>query len=111
MKMHRSLTRLDVRRKGPAQIALMVASEFGRAASRASHRENVISCYARARELMGLLETIPLPFAVAARLKPIFARATEQQLLSENRLTPDFIQRSSLEFAEEFTKISLQIPA
>jgi len=106
MMAHRSLTRRDIVEKGPAQIALMVASEFGRASSRAVHRGNVLSCYARARELMGILETLPLPKTVGARLKPLFARMIEREILLENRLTPHFIERSCQEFADEFTRAS-----
>jgi len=97
---------LDVVRKGAAQIALMVASEFGRAASRAIHRDNVLSCYGRARELMGILETLSMPPRVGSRLKPLFARMSEDEILRPGRLEPAFIERSCRELAEEFSRAS-----
>lgn len=102
MKAHRNLTRHHIRSKGPAAISLMIVSEFERAANRSVHRDNVIHCYARARELMGILETMSLPAAISRRLKPIFARSSEQELLAEKRLTPLFVQKCSLEIAATF---------
>jgi len=109
MKGHRSLTRRHILAKGPAQIALMVASEFGRAANRPAHRENVLACYTRARELMGILETIPLPMKAARRLKPLFKRSTHRALTDEAHLAPRCIERSCRELADEFAQASLLI--
>ena len=102
MKAHPSLTRRHVLAKGVNAIALMIASEFGRAANRCEHRGNVLSCYGRARELMGILETVALPSSVSTRLKPWFEKSTERELLSEDHLEPAWIQQFCREAASEF---------
>jgi hypothetical protein len=104
MKAHRSLTAAQVRAKGPAAIALMVASEFGRAATGAKYRSDVLRCYDRARELMGLLEVLNLPGDVALHLRPLYKRCTLRELLKESRLTPAFIERASREMADAFDR-------
>jgi hypothetical protein len=106
MKAHPSLTRQSIRDKGPSAMALMIASEFGRAANRSEHRENVVRCYARARELMGILETVSLPDAVSARLKPWYDQSTEQSLLKEEHLQPAWIQNFCNQAASEFNTIA-----
>jgi len=110
MKAHPSLTRQHVLAKGPDAIALMIASEFGRAANRSRHRENVLSCYRRARELMGILETISLPADVSQQLKPWYQKATEQELLTEERLHPDWVQKFCLAAAAEFNRAATTLP-
>lgn len=103
MKAHRSLSRLDIVAKGPAMIALMIASEFSRAANRAAFRDNVVASYERARELCGILESLPLPNRAAHRLKPLVARMAAHQLYREERLTPARIERASRELVQELT--------
>lgn len=83
MNAHKNMSRLDVLRHGPEKIAKMAASEFYRAANRASQPDSVRACLARGRELMGILETQRLPEPAAKRLKPIFARASQHQLDGE----------------------------
>lgn len=109
MKYHPSITRTHLVSKGPAALALMVASEFGRASNRSDHRENVLACYRRARELMGILETLKLPPEVCRRLKPLYDRASERELLSEKRLTPAFIRKSCAEMAHAFNSAAAQL--
>jgi hypothetical protein len=104
MKAHPGITRVHLVQKGPASIALMVASEFGRASNRNTNENNVRSCYRRARELMGVLETLSLPPAVSRRLKPLYTRATERELFLQERMVPEFIRKSCAELADAFTR-------
>ena len=82
----------------------MVASEFYRAASGADYRADVLACFARARELMGVLETITLPMDIAADLPPVY-RACRSSLLEKvaeqnsgeiREISEDFAQRFDL---------------
>lgn len=109
MKAHRTLTREKLLRQGPARIALMVASEFGRASSRSAHPENVLACYARARELMGVLETIPMPRSVVHRLRPLYRRAAARELFQPARLDSRRTARSCAELAEEFNRAARKL--
>ncbi len=109
MKYHPSITRLHLLAKGPAAIALMVASEFGRASNRSQKEANVRACYNRARELMGVLETLPLPVRACRQLKPLFDRASERELLLEKRLDAGFIRKSCAEFADAFNRAATQL--
>src|SRR5438552_2779979 len=102
MKYHPSLSRQYVLSKGPQAMALMIASEFGRAANRSDHRDNVLKCYGRARELMGVLETLLLPFSVSLRLKPWYEKSQENELLLDERLQPAYVQQFCSEAAAEF---------
>ena len=109
MKAHRQLSRMHIIQKGPAAIALMIASEFGRAANRSEHRDNVLNCYRRARELMGVLETVALPLPVGRQLKPLYDRAAERHLLLEKHLTPDFVSKACAEFADAFNRAAASL--
>ena len=104
MNAHPSITRTHLVEKGPAAIARMVASEFGRASNRSAHEQNVLACYRRARELMGVLETLPLSPLVCRRLKPLFDRSSERELFLKNRMRPDFIRKSCREMADAFNQ-------
>ena len=104
MKAHKGLSRRDVLRRGPAQIALMAASEFSRAASRKHDPENVRACFRRARELLGVLETAPLPPAAARRLRPLYRLSCESSLFSARRLDPRTLSRFGLEMADELER-------
>ena len=104
MKYHPSLTRLYVLNKGPQAMALMIASEFGRAANRSEHRDNVMKCYSRARELMGILETLLLPVSVSQRLEPWYEKCQEIELLSAERLQPSYVQQFCTQAAVEFNQ-------
>ncbi len=104
MKAHKGLSRRDVLRRGPARVALMAASEFSRAASRKHDQKNVLACFRRARELLGILETAPLPEAAARRLRPLYRLACESSLLSDRRLDPRWLSRFGLEMADELER-------
>ena len=106
MQAHRSLQRTDVTKYPPTQIALMVASEFLRASNRAQYPEIVSACFGRARELMGILETIALEMTVAAELKPIYERCTEDQLMVADRLPVESIRTLSQNLAQAFERAS-----
>ena len=104
MKAHSSLSRQYVLSKGPYAIALMIASEFGRAANRSEHRQNVLNCYHRARELMGILETVSLPLQVSQSLQPWYTKTSEHELLMEERMQPSWIHKFCNEAAAEFNQ-------
>ena len=106
MKAHRSLTRRDILRHPASRIALMIASEFYRACERSGHVQNVKDCYERARELMGILETVELPEDVALRLKAVYAGCRERELLREASLVPEEVQRLSEQWADLFSQAS-----
>jgi len=106
MKAHPSLTRQYVLSKGPQAMALMIASEFGRAANRSEHRDNVLKCYGRARELMGVLETFLLPVSVSQRLKPWYEKSRENELLLDERLQPAYVQQLCSQAATEFNQVA-----
>lgn len=109
MKAHPGITRLHLVQKGAAAIALMVASEFGRASNRHAHEGNVRRCYERARELMGVLETLPLPASVARCLKPLYTRSTQQELYRPGRLEPGFVRKACAELAESFNRAATRL--
>ena|ERR1700687_5391071 len=107
MNAHRSLQRLDVLRYPVDQIALMIASEFLRAGSRAQYPQIVEGCFHRARELMGILETIELHPAVACDLRPYYEKCSERELFVSNRITsPDHVRLLSQDLAEAFESAS-----
>jgi len=98
------LTRKDILRYTPDKIALMIASEFTRAANRAERIENVVACYERARELMGILETVSLAAVVSRRLRPIYQNVGMQKMLLLKDRNTAYIRQSSLELADELTR-------
>ncbi len=104
MKAHQGLSRRDVIGYGPAKIALMAASEFSRAVSRKHNRENVLACFRRARELLGILETMLLPAVAMRRLRPLYQLACERSLFSDRRLDPRTLSRFGLEMADELER-------
>lgn len=104
MKAHRTLLPEDLLRYGPAKMARMVASEFGRASTGCQYRSDVVACYDRARELMGVLETVPIDDQTAAYLKPCYKLCVEKELLREERLAPEFVREFSDRMAEAFER-------
>lgn len=106
MQAHRSLQRTDVTKYPATQIALMVASEFLRASSRAQYPQIAHACFGRARELMGILETIPLETGVATELKPIYERCTEDRLMVTDLLSTESIRAISQHLAQAFERAS-----
>jgi len=106
VKAHRSLQRTDVLKYPPDQIALMVASEFLRAAERAQYASIAKNCFERARELMGILETISLDAHVALELSAVYDRCTEDQLMAQDPGPVEHIRMLSLELAAAFEKAS-----
>jgi hypothetical protein len=111
MNAHRSLSRKDVVKHGPQNIALMVASEFLRAAGRADHPALAEAAVRRARELMGILETLPLPVDAARRLQPIYRRCASRRLFAGERPLAAQIRRGGLELGDEFTRASALMAA
>ena len=92
MRNHKSLKPDDLIRRGPAKIALMVASEFIRASSGAEFKSDVIRCYDRGRELMGVLETVLLDEETGLYLKPFYRECVERDLLRDEKLDPAFVK-------------------
>jgi len=80
MNAHKGLTRLDVLKYPPAKIGLMVASEFLRASNKTQYPEIVQKCFARARELMGVLEVADLDPECALYLQAYYRRCTDAQI-------------------------------
>jgi hypothetical protein len=102
MRNHKSITVETLSEKGPSRIALMVASEFYRAASGADYRSDVASCFDRARELMGVLETIPLPADIASDLRPIYTACRAALLEKVIQQEPEEIREIAEDFAQRF---------
>lgn len=99
MNAHKNLSRLDVLRHGPKKIAAMAASEFYRAAQRVNQPESVRLCLLRGRELLGILETQPLPPKSVQRLKPIFYSASSMH--TPLHAKPEHLSRRMSEIAFE----------
>ena len=71
MKYHKKLSREDVAKQGWDRIVLMIASELSRAdhLSKNGGGLEVTMCVLRAKELFGVLESMPsLPSTIARRL-------------------------------------------
>ena len=100
---------MDVLKYGPDQIAMMVASEFLRASERTQYASIANNCFERARELMGILETIPLTEDVAQELSPVYGRCTRDQLMIDDRMPLERVRKISLEVASAFEKASENI--
>jgi hypothetical protein len=107
MKAHRSLAREDVLKYPPEKVALMVASEFWRAVDVASHPENVNACFARAGELLKILETMPMHEPVVSSLRPLFIACRAEMLEKVLREPPDQIKEICADFAERFDLIGM----
>jgi hypothetical protein len=80
----------------------MVASEFYRAASGADYRSDVSACFDRARELMGVLETIPMPADIASDLRPLYTACRATLLEKIIAQQPEEIKGISEDFAQRF---------
>ena len=102
MRNHKSLSPEDLARKGPDKIALMVASEFYRAAEGARYANDVTACFHRARELMGVLETMALPDEIAADMRPVYASCRASLLEKVARQDVSEIRAIAGDFAQRF---------
>jgi len=109
MHSHRSLMPEDVLKYGPSKMALMVASEFWRAKEGSEYRSDVIACYDRARELMGVLETCDMGEDAGIYLKPYYEECRERELFLEDRLRTEEIEKFSTRLAEAFEEASVRI--
>jgi len=72
------------------------------AASGAEYRSDVASCFDRARELMGVLETIPLPVDIAVDLRPIYTACRASLLEKVTQQEPGQIKEIAEDFAQRF---------
>jgi len=106
MNAHRSLRRTDVTKYPVTQVALMVASEFLRASTRAQYPDIVRGCIHRARELMGILETMTMDDIVATELKPIYERCTEDNIMISEKLPAESIRQFTEALAQAFERAS-----
>jgi len=102
MNAHKNLSRLDVVKYGSQKIAQMAASEFYRAAKRAAQPDAARACFARGRELMGILETQTISSRAAKRLKPIFICASEHWLRADR--SPAQLAKIATEIAYELER-------
>jgi hypothetical protein len=102
MNAHRSMKRADIASRSPRDIALMIASEFSRASSRRHHRENVLSCYSRAHELLGIMETLPLTEESGLLLQPLYRSCATQTLTAESALIPERVLEVGQRLADAF---------
>lgn len=102
MQAHPGLSRTDALKYGPSKILLMVASEFGRAGDLANHPDKARACLERARELMGLLETIDLPEHQAQMLAPYFQRSRREMIDTLLGESPEALREICQDFAERF---------
>jgi hypothetical protein len=111
MRNHKSLKPEDLIKRGPEKIALMVASEFIRASTGSEFKSDVIRCYHRGRELMGVLETVSLSEETGAYLKPFYEECIESSLLKDERLDPAFVKSFGLHIADAFEKAASMMTA
>ena len=102
MRFHKSSVTADLIQRGPTKIAMMVASEFWRAREGAEFKEDAVRCLWRARELMGVLETINLPESVSHALLPYYAECSLKSMFRDDRLTPEALQVFSARLGEAF---------
>lgn len=102
MNAHKGLTRLQLLKYPAEKIGLMVASEFLRASDKAKYPQIVRSSFARAKELMGVLETTDLTPTSAAYLQPYYGRCTEAQLRVSEQTSPEELRAFCLELAHAF---------
>jgi hypothetical protein len=109
MRNHKSLTVESLSQKGPSKIAYMVASEFHRAASGADYRDDVASCFDRARELMGVLETIELPSDIARDLTPLYRACRSSLLEKVAQGEPGEIKEIAQDFAQRFDLLGVRL--
>jgi hypothetical protein len=111
MRNHKSLKPDDLIKRGPAKIALMVASEFIRASTGSEFRSDVVRCYDRGRELMGVLETVLLSEEAGVYLKPFYQECIERDLLKDEKLDPVFVKNFGMRIAGAFEKAALMLTA
>ena len=102
MNAHKNLSRLDVLKYAPDKIARMVASEFWRAAGKTRSPEIIANSLARARELMGILETADLDPSSAAYLQPFYRRCTTDELRRSASGSPEALTLFCEELARAF---------
>ncbi len=103
MKHHPSLSVGGLKKRRMDEVALMIASEFSRTASMSHRLPNAQQAYERARELMGVFETLELPEAVAVPLSFLYRRCPEQSL---SQWPPEKIRLFSEELPEQFIHAS-----
>lgn len=99
---HNGLTREDILRHPPGRIALMVASEFWRAAGKAEYPAIVQASFSRAKELMGILETIDLNPTATAALQTCYRQCIDRELEMLMRSSPTNIRLFCERLAQTF---------
>jgi len=109
MRFHKSSTTTDLLRRGPSKLAMMIASEFWRAREGAQFRDEAVRCLWRARELMGVLETVDLPESVGRKLAPCYEECSLKAMFAEERLTPSAIQEFSSRLGEIFDRAAQEL--
>jgi len=109
MRFHPSLTIDSVARHGAARVALMVASEFWRASNDAEFSADVLSCYERARELMGVLEVVPFNDDVAMSLSGLYKKCARRALINDQALTASHVRLFASQAAEAFEEAARRL--
>lgn len=105
MKAHRSLSREDVLKYPPEKVALMVASEFWRAVDGVAFPGDTSACFARAGELLEILESMPLKESMAHCLRPLFVACRAEVLEKVTHEPPGQIKEICADFAQRFDLI------
>jgi hypothetical protein len=102
MRYHPSQTPDGLRRRGPAHLALQVASEFWRIQEGAEFCDDSIQSYHRARELMEVLEGCLMSAEVVSYVKPFYLECGIDHPLVKGQLTMDDTKRFGQRLAEAF---------
>lgn len=102
MRFHKTSVSADLVQRGASKLARMVASEFWRARDGAEYRDEAVHALWRARELMGVLETVNLPEPITQQLLPYYAECNLKSMFSEERLTPPALYSFGTRLAEAF---------
>ena len=58
---------------------------------------------------MGILETLPLEDEVALTLQPIYKQCIHDELVREDRMSPDHVKEFCTKLAEEFERVATKI--
>jgi len=105
MKSHPSLTRAELVQKPLSSIALLIASEFNRMATRSRFDDQSMSAKDRAYELLGVLESMRLPLAVAEELKPTYDQCVQKGLINRMK-DPVVREQLGRDFCQSFMRLA-----
>lgn len=106
MRFHKAVVSSDLVERGPAKLAMMVASEFWRARAGAEFRDEAVRALWRARELMGVLETVNLPQAISNRLLPYYRECRLPSMFADEQLAPQALIHFSDRLGNAFDQVA-----